>query len=839
MTEPLTPKILILEGNETLCNHAREILSLRGWVIHCEATSKKALQHLEESRSDPFSLFISNFKLPEMEGDDIHKNAKAISPMTQRMLMVPADEHSMVIRAINKGGINSCIIYPFKDEDLVNQAANCLAQFKLSMKHLQLKRVIAHQNKQLFQIARKLKKKDAACQKLIGEKKTKRLMLKTYQEKGLKQKDKNKSITLEDRIDQNNIPVTPATLQDEFFTLCSYIKTLFDATASKTGLDPVVPDYQSILSRGNGTPPAKSTAAPDHAATDGSNAENDALAGITQKIIQITLASQPAPAPGISNEGADTGSLEREIPSSTYFEISLSKDKTKASIQTVKENPFPGKISLSTILDFLRDQKITYGVVDDEVIETWIAGLEKVKGGLMVARGEIPENGVDGYIDYHFDNDYTNPGKLQSDGTIDFRDRGGIPYTHKGELLAEKTPAKPGKNGMDVFGEPILIKEVMDPVFISGRGTELKEDGLSIYADLDGQPHVDAVGNITVNPELMIKGDVDFETGNVNFNGNIIVKGMVKDGFKIKGISLTAQEIEGGVIELSGDLNVANGITEATIASVGNVHAKFINNSTVMGFGDIIIQKEIIDSEILISGACQNQTGHVISSKIVTKQGIEAGKIGTTGSRPATLKVGVDEHIQFLIKKVEEQLEKSLTRLQEFKEKIESIETLDHELYGQITQKAQTQEKAQNEKKEFQKTISNFEKLNDMAGIQKVSTQIKESSETAKTAEQELNKIFETQDLYAKQINQLKEQINHIEKVNKKLIRKKKALRDFSMKTPPLARALINGKIIQGTAIHGPNASMIIKEDLSRCQIQEQAIMEEGQSFYDMVVSDL
>jgi len=259
----------------------------------------------------------------------------------------------------------------------------------------------------------------------------------------------------------------------------------------------------------------------------------------------------------------------------------------------------------------------------------------------------------------------------------------------------------------------------------------------------------------------------------------------------------------------------------------------------VSGFGDLIIQKEIIDSDIVISGACQNPGGHIIASKIIAKLGIEAGNIGTTASKPAILKVGVDEHIKILTQKIQERLEKSVAQLQEVKEKIKLIETQDQELYGQITQKAQVQEKAQNEMKEIGQTVLDLKKNNDVAGLQKASIQLKKLSKTAEMAEQELNKIFETQDLYAKQINQLKEQMSQIENQNKKNVLEKKGLKEFADKTPPLPRILLNGKITQDTTIYGPNASMTIRENLSRCRIQETAMAEDGQYFYEMSVIDL
>jgi uncharacterized protein (DUF342 family)/DNA-binding response OmpR family regulator len=838
-TPSAKPKILILESNGTICDHAREILTKEGWDVHCENVSKTALQRLEESKATPFNLFISNFKLPKMEGDDIHKHAKAISPMTQRMLMVPANEPGMVIRAINKGGINSCIIYPFQDEDLINQAKHCLAQFQRTMKRQQLKRITQHQNKQLFQIAQKMKKKGETCQKLIDGKKAKILMHRSNLRKALKLKDQN--ITLGDRIGQNK-RVTPESLESEFSILCDYIKALFNSIASKTNLDPVVLNLQSlVLPQDQTTMPENNAVAADAAvaAVNAGTAVEAVPSDLIQKILKTALTSKPEPIIGNSLENASKEIVGEETSLNASFEISISKDKTTASIQRIKGMDLPGMITLPSLLDYIGDQGIIFGIIEDGAIEAWISNLATEEQPFVVARGKAPVTSEDGRIKFHFENDFTNPGKLQSDGTIDFRDRGAIPYVHKGDLLAEKKPAKEGKEGMDVFGNPILVEEALDPVFIFGSGTEITKEELTIYAAIEGQPHVDAMGNITVNPELMIKGDVDFETGNIDFNGNIIVKGIVKEGFTVKGISLTAQEIEGATIELSGDLYISAGITETTITSVGNVHAKFINHSIVAGFGDLIIQKEIIDSEVTISGACQNPAGHIISSKISAKQGIDAGKIGTSSSKPALLKIGVDEHIQKRIQKVDGRLEKSLGLLQELKEKIKLIETQDQGLYEQITQRAQIQEKAQNETKEITQALPFLKKDNDVAGLQKATLQIKKLSETAETAKQELNKIFGTQDLYAKQIEQLKEQLNHIERQNKTYVLEKKGLKEFADKTPPLPRLLINGKITQDTIIQGPNSSITLREDLSRSQIQEKSMMEDGQYFHEMNVSDL
>lgn len=824
MTQSKKPRILILEANESLASRAVDLLEDQGWEVVWEQVSAKALARLEESKASPFHLFISNFKLPKMEGDDILKNAKAISPLTQRMLMVEATQTEMVIRAINKAEINACITTPTTDQDLISQAQACLDQFDKAMKHEQLKRVTSHQNKQMFQIAQRLKKKDRICQEKISEKKAEKLSLRSKLRKA--GTEKKKPLNLSDRLQLHGISLDPAGLGQEFAKLADYIQAILDSTATKAGLEKSIPEISQIIAPLPESPAGSPELDPEAALIRD---------GLIQELLDLGFSS-----PGNTDTPVQPNGQEETDETSvlkTACKITISQDQTQAFIKLTA--PAPESLTLTSLLDLLLQREISFGIKDDSAIESWIENADPGEEKFLVAKGEMPVQGKDGEVSYLFEADYSNPGKIMEDGRIDFRDRGEIPYVNKGDLLATKVPPVEGKEGMSVAGVPILVEVVLDPVFMGGSGTKLSEDGLSIFAALDGQPHLDALGEVSVNPELTISGDVDFETGNIDFNGNILVMGTVKEGFSVKGISLTAKEIQGATIHLSGDLYISDGITDATISSVASIHAKFLNNSQVNGFGNLVIQKEIIDSQILISGACENSTGVILASQIIAKGGIEAGKIGTTASKPAKLKIGVDEHIERQTAEIETQLTASVSRLQEIRDKIKAVETLDQALYEQVTVKAQEQEAAQNQIKEAKKEASGLKKANDGPGLNQALVKIKALAQTAEKAEQDLNQIFETQDRYAKEIDQFKRMVTRIEEANKNLVLKKKGLREFSEKTPALPRLLVQGHITQDTTIQGPNTNIQLMEDRNRCQILEKDMEEDGLHFYEMEILDL
>ena len=389
------------------------------------------------------------------------------------------------------------------------------------------------------------------------------------------------------------------------------------------------------------------------------------------------------------------------------------------------------------------------------------------------------------------------------------------------------------------MGTPLPVDIPINPVLLAGPGAELAEDSLSIRALIDGQPHRDALGTISVNSDLTIPGDVDYSTGNINFKGNIIVKGMIREGFVVRGINLTANEIQGAVIDLSGDLNVSSGIRASKISFHGNMYAKYLNHSIVRGFGNLVIQREIFGSDILVSGSCQNQAGHIISSQISAKLGIDAGKIGTPVSKPCKLKVGVDKHIEVVKTEINGVLEALAEKSQLLKIEIKKLEDQDQELYRDISEKAHVQDRAQLEIKELKKILPDLQKSNDIKKLQETSDLIRNLLEKAKGAEKDLNAIFDIQDKIVNQIDRLKTEAGLIEEQSKAHILEKQAMTEFSKKDTPVAVLTIAKSIAVDTVVKGPHSSLTLKEGRNRCKIQEISMSENDTQFYEMIISDL
>ena len=115
----------------------------------------------------------------------------------------------------------------------------------------------------------------------------------------------------------------------------------------------------------------------------------------------------------------------------------------------------------------------------------------------------------------------------------------------------------------------------------SGKGTALSEDGRQVVATTDGQPKLKSNGAVEVQSLLTINGDIGLETGHVEFEGTVDVRGAVNSGYRVKCKDLRAKEIQAATIEVSGNLSTSSGIYGSNLKIGGMLKARHINNCTI------------------------------------------------------------------------------------------------------------------------------------------------------------------------------------------------------------------------------------------------------------------
>ncbi len=831
MTESMKHKILVVDSSEDIRTRIKKLLLLEKFEVHCVSSAEDAFTALDEVSESPFAVIISGYQMPKMKGDILLEKAKEHSPETRRMLLTDASDIETIINAINIAEIQGCLSLPFSDDELILQIQERCKEFESIEKKIFLKKITGTQNKQMYKIALNFKKKEQVFISQIEKKKKIIRILKSKISVESEQQKKQIPQNLEKFIDRKNIHPSQKNFVNEFINMKDKIKNILTgifSNISETSMSPADIDYKTIAEN-RGSRPKSS----DH---------HSLSYELIDMIMKLAFKSAETMDPGIDkiDDNKPEDQQQESFPDD-YLELIIPEDRLTGMIKIKK--PLLDTITIDVIEEYLKTNKIQFGIKDAQLIKIWLAHAKVEDEPFVIAEGIIPEFPVNSKIKYYFKTDFRKAGKILSDGSIDFKDRGDIPFVPKDTLLAEKTMAVKGTSGVDIFNDEIPVAEPEDLFFGCSTGTRFSEDKLKIFADSDGMPHKDAMGNISVLSELTIQDDVDYKTGNIDFNGNIVVKGGIKAGFCIQCANLTIKDVEGAEIDLTGDLNVTSGIVNADIIKVqGTVQAKYVNNSKIKAFGDIIIQKEIIDSKLLLSGTCINETGHIISSYVSAKRGIIAGNIGTDVSLPSTIKAGLNEHIEFFINQADKKQKENIEAVKAAKEMITEFETENNDLNIKIAELAFIQDRSEIKLRDIEKKLSELKASKDMTELHRTSETINGLRQKIKSAGKKLDIAFTLQDKIIQKMEKMEDSVKKYEADNKKLLQYKKKLQIFAKEHEPVAEVKVKKKIMPGTMIFGPNSNLRIQQPESRCRIMEVEVKEEENDsaiYYKMDISNL
>ncbi|MFO7884241.1 MAG: flagellar assembly protein A [Desulfobacteraceae bacterium] len=507
-----------------------------------------------------------------------------------------------------------------------------------------------------------------------------------------------------------------------------------------------------------------------------------------------------------------------------YVDLEISKDCMRAFIRI--PTCIHGVSDIEPIKALIKKRGITYGIVDDVIIRGFLHNVSSDQDAFVVAKGDEPDYGEEPRIVYNFSREKEKAGVVAEDGSIDFRETGRYTSVKEGSLLAELIPGKKGKPGRDVFGETVAVKKVDHAVLQAGANTLLSRDGLSLYATITGQPSVDHRGVISVLEELHVTGDVNFKTGNINFKGNVVVDGVVTEGFTIKCEDLTARGIDGGTALVSGNLNVSNGIVNAVVETRGNVQAKYINHSTISGFGNVLVTREIMGSHITVSGEINNKTGRITSSVLAARKGLDVRQIGTEKSERSTIRMGVNDHIKWL----EGQFDKKAAAVQKdldiMTQKKAVFDDKNMKLHMEIANHNFSLEKAVKKKEDLTTRMAGIR--DSRSETNKTAEKIKTIDKIIKDVENRINDIFKEQDELLGRIDSYEDKIKALTLKRDRINSEKEASMEFLQFDDPVAVLKVNYKIHAGTKISGTAASMVMKQDTGRSKFMETDVPSQG-----------
>ncbi len=280
-------------------------------------------------------------------------------------------------------------------------------------------------------------------------------------------------------------------------------------------------------------------------------------------------------------------------------------------------------------------------------------------GPLRVARGKEARPGADGKIDWFIMAKEAAP-ETTTTGRVDYRERNAIINVRQGDKILRIVPPTDGTAGADVFGNPIPSQSGRPVAVRKGKNVEATPDGAEFFAQAAGK--LETTGDVvSVEPNLVVQGNVDLTVGNIDFIGPVRVNGDVLEGFRVtsgKEIEVTGM-VEAADLEAGEFIRVGGGVTgkgKASVACKGTLEARYLNEACVEAGGDVVVANSIVNSTVKSRGKVIVNSGGIRGSQVVAQKGLKCPELGSDMGVRTIIVAGVDYDLKDQLVNVEREI---------------------------------------------------------------------------------------------------------------------------------------------------------------------------------------
>ncbi len=319
------------------------------------------------------------------------------------------------------------------------------------------------------------------------------------------------------------------------------------------------------------------------------------------------------------------------------------------------------KFGITTRKDILRSLRIV-GItqnIDPRMLDSLLAG-QHLDVFVTIAKGRPAVNGADGFFEYFFDIQKERKPKIREDGSVDFQNVDWCAAAKKDQKLAYYHSAGRGETGVTVTGKPIPAKRGRDLPGLRGKGMHCLPDKKTYVADYEGR--VELEGNKLEVSQILNVPEINLSTGNVRFEGNVIVDGGVGTGTLIEagGDVVVHGFVEGARIEAGGDVILEKGVNgqgKGLIRAGGSVEGQFFESVRVIA-GDQIRCNYSLHSHLYSEDSIvvHGKKGSIIGGTAFAVREIKVHNLGNPVAAKTNVKLGISEEMQKESRQAEEKL---------------------------------------------------------------------------------------------------------------------------------------------------------------------------------------
>ena len=395
-------------------------------------------------------------------------------------------------------------------------------------------------------------------------------------------------------------------------------------------------------------------------------------------------------------------------------EIKISSDLLQASliVHPAMENGNPSKKDYIKSLIF--KSNVIFGLKEKLLLDIYQRLNEGISSEepVVIAEGIPHINGEDGRIEYHFETETSLAPKEDASGNVDYKNISIIRPVNKGDELARIIPPTKGEIGKNIFGEEIPCNKGKEVKLPAGPNTIVNPENKNILiAQIDG--NVSLRNNlIEIYEGFVVKGNVNYATGNIEYEKSVLVKEDVKSGFNITcgGDLEVGGTIEDSEINVSGSILCRYGFTgqgKGSIRCNGDVNIGYMKNQSIRCRNNVIIAKEALNCTIYAKKSIKvlGRSLSIAGGTFIARDSITCNVVGNSSGIQTTLEVGLDYTLI-------EELEKCELQQNEITEnKRKLLETLKH-LESKLRFQRKLPPKEESFYKKVRTAITKFERQN-------------------------------------------------------------------------------------------------------------------------------
>lgn len=353
--------------------------------------------------------------------------------------------------------------------------------------------------------------------------------------------------------------------------------------------------------------------------------------------------------------------------------LSLAYDMMSATARFYPPSNGGSVMDKWAIIEEINNQKVYFGI-DEAAIDLFVSNRQYCTD-IVVASGVKQHAGKDAYIEYYFNTDLRIRPTLKEDGGVDFFNLNTLNHCKAGDVLAKLFKEEPGEIGTNVLGNKLKPADVKKATLQFSNNIEISEDKTILTSKVNG--HVCLIDGKVFVSDIYQVDNVDNSTGNIEYEGSILVNGTICSNFEVKakGNVEVRGVVEGAFVEAGGDIIIArgmNGMNKGTLKAGGNIITKFIENATVEA-GGYIETESILHSRVMAKTEVNvlSRRGFITGGIVCATNSVNVKNLGSPMGTDTVIEIGVNP----ATKKRYQDLQKEVMEIQKTLKTIEPILT--------------------------------------------------------------------------------------------------------------------------------------------------------------------